>query len=219
LRRPWNGSSINHSAVLFGPEHCLHVLSLRLVVSGNAVYNDVYLQLRESSAASRQEWIAALDTIESLHPEVVIVGHKSTAATTRSPLSTTPNETLDLMLATNVRGMFLSMKHELRLMTAQESGVIVNISSGAGLVGVRGYSGYVASKHAEIGPTKSTALDYAHLRIRVNALCPGLVNAPLIAEMINDNPELHEELTAAHPLGRIAEPEEIADAIVWLASE
>jgi NAD(P)-dependent dehydrogenase (short-subunit alcohol dehydrogenase family) len=130
-----------------------------------------------------------------------------------------PTETLELMLATNVRGMFLSMKHELRLMAAQESGVIVNISSGAGLVGVRGYSGYVASKHAEIGLTKSTALDYAHLGIRVNALCPGLVNTPLVAEMVNENPELHEELTAAHPLGRIAEPEEIADAIVWLASD
>ena len=130
-----------------------------------------------------------------------------------------PTETLDLMLATNVRGMFLSMKYELRLMTAQGSGVIVNISSGAGLVGVRGYSGYVASKHAEIGLTKSAALDYGHLGIRVNALCPGLVNTPLVAEMINENPELHAELSAAHPLGRIAEPEEIADAVVWLASE
>jgi NAD(P)-dependent dehydrogenase (short-subunit alcohol dehydrogenase family) len=130
-----------------------------------------------------------------------------------------PTETLELMLATNVRGMFLSMKHELRLMTAQESGVIVNVSSGAGLVGVRGYSGYVASKHAEIGLTKSTALDYGHLGIRVNAVCPGLVNTPLVADMINENPELHAELSAAHPLGRIAEPEEVADAIVWLASD
>ena len=130
-----------------------------------------------------------------------------------------PTETLELMLATNVRGMFLSMKQELQLMTAQEAGVIVNISSGAGLVGVRGYSGYVASKHAEVGLTKSTALDYGHLGIRVNAVCPGLVNTPLVADMINENPELHAELSAAHPLGRIAEPEEIADAIVWLASD
>jgi NAD(P)-dependent dehydrogenase (short-subunit alcohol dehydrogenase family) len=130
-----------------------------------------------------------------------------------------PAETLSLMLATNVRGMFFSMKHELKVMAPQGSGSIVNISSGAGLVGVRGYSGYVASKHAEIGLTRSTALDYAHLGIRVNAVCPGLVNTPLIAEMVNENPALHEELTAAHPLGRIAEPEEIADAIVWLCSD
>lgn len=84
---------------------------------------------------------------------------------------------------------------------------------------MRGYSGYIASKHAKIGLTRSTALDYAHLGIRVNAVCPGLVNAPLITEMIDENPELYEELTAAHPLGRIAEPEEIADAIVWLCSD
>jgi NAD(P)-dependent dehydrogenase (short-subunit alcohol dehydrogenase family) len=69
-----------------------------------------------------------------------------------------------------------------------------------------------------IGLTKSAALDYAHLRIRVNAVCPGQVNTPLIAEMVHENPALHEELSAAHPLGRIAEPEEIADAIVWLCS-
>jgi NAD(P)-dependent dehydrogenase (short-subunit alcohol dehydrogenase family) len=74
----------------------------------------------------------------------------------------------------------------------------VNISSGVRLVGVRGYSGYAASKHAEIGLTKSTALDDGHLGIRVTALCPGLVNTPLIAEMINENPTMHEELVASH---------------------
>jgi NAD(P)-dependent dehydrogenase (short-subunit alcohol dehydrogenase family) len=130
-----------------------------------------------------------------------------------------PSTTVALMLTTNVQGMFFSMKHELALMVAQGSGSIVNISSGAGLVGVRGYSGYAASKHAEIGLTKSAALDYGPLGIRVNALCPGLVNTPLIAEMVNENPAMREELVASHPLGRIAEPEEIADAIVWLCSE
>jgi NAD(P)-dependent dehydrogenase (short-subunit alcohol dehydrogenase family) len=129
-----------------------------------------------------------------------------------------PVETLELMLATNVRGMFLSMKYELELMAKQGFGSIVNISSGAGLAGVPGYSGYVASKHAEIGLTKSAALDYADRNVRVNAVCPGLVNTPLIADMIIENPEMHERLVGSHPLGRIAEPEEVADAIIYLAT-
>jgi NAD(P)-dependent dehydrogenase (short-subunit alcohol dehydrogenase family) len=135
------------------------------------------------------------------------------------PTVTYPNETLEMMLDVNVRGMFLSMKHELEQMVQQGSGSVVNISSGAGLEGVPGYSGYVASKHAEIGLTKSAALDYASLGIRVNAVCPGLVNTPLIAEMASESPEMHDSLVAAHPLGRIAEASEIADAIVWLCSE
>jgi NAD(P)-dependent dehydrogenase (short-subunit alcohol dehydrogenase family) len=129
-----------------------------------------------------------------------------------------PVETLDLMLATNVRGMFLSMKHELEIMAKQGFGSIVNISSGAGLTGVPGYAGYVASKHAEIGLTKSAALDYADRGVRVNAVAPGLVNTPLIADMVTENPEMREQLVASHPLGRIAEPEEVADSIVWLAT-
>ena len=134
------------------------------------------------------------------------------------PLIDYPVETLDLMLATNVRGMFLSMKYELQIMAAQGFGSIVNISSGAGLTGVVGYSGYVASKHAEIGLTKSAALDYADRNVRVNAVCPGLVNTPLIADMVSENPAMHEQLAASHPLGRIAEPEEVADAIMYLAT-
>jgi NAD(P)-dependent dehydrogenase (short-subunit alcohol dehydrogenase family) len=122
------------------------------------------------------------------------------------------------MLATNVRGMFLSMKYELEIMAKQGFGSIVNISSGAGLTGVPGYSGYVASKHAEIGLTKAAALDYADRNVRVNAVCPGLVNTPLIADMVSENPAMHEQLVASHPLGRIAESEEVADAIMYLAT-
>jgi len=129
-----------------------------------------------------------------------------------------PVETLDLMLTTNVRGMFFSIKHELEIMAKQGFGSIVNISSGAGLTGVPGYAGYVASKHAEISLTKSAALDYADRGVRVNAVCPGLVNTPLIANMVTENPEMHEQLVASHPLGRIAEPEEVADSVVWLAT-
>src|SRR4051794_25979787 len=123
------------------------------------------------------------------------------------------------MLATNVRGMFFSMKPELEIMAKQGFGPIVNISSGAGLTGVPGYAGHVASKHAEIGLTKSAALDYANRGVRVNAVCPGLVNTPLISGMVNENPEMHQRLVAAHPLGRIAEPLEVADAILYLATD
>jgi NAD(P)-dependent dehydrogenase (short-subunit alcohol dehydrogenase family) len=134
------------------------------------------------------------------------------------PLIDYPVERLELMLATNVRGMFLSMKYELEIMSRQGFGSIVNISSGTGLTGVPGYSGYVASKHAEIGLTRSAALDYADRGVRVNAVCPGLVNTPLIAAMFTENPTMHQQFVASHPLGRIAEPQEVADAIVWLAT-
>jgi len=76
----------------------------------------------------------------------------------------------------------------------------------------------VASEHTEIGLTKSAALDYADRGVRVNAVCPGLVNTPRIADMVSENSAMHEQLVASHPLGRIAEPEEVADAIMYLAT-
>ncbi|MFF4795880.1 SDR family NAD(P)-dependent oxidoreductase [Streptomyces sp. NPDC001276] len=125
---------------------------------------------------------------------------------------------LDRMLATNTRGAFLSMKHELKHMVAQGSGVIVNMASGAGLVGVTGFSGYTATKAAVISMTKSTALEAAPHGIRVNAVAPGLVETPMIAVMDPDT-EPMKSIVASHPLGRIARAEEIADAVVWLSSE
>lgn len=90
---------------------------------------------------------------------------------------------LDRMIAINIRGVFLSMKYELKQMTTQGFGSVVNMSSGAGLVGVAGFSGYTATKAAEISMTKSSALEVAPLGVRVNALCPGLVETPMIATM------------------------------------
>ncbi|MBO1413232.1 SDR family NAD(P)-dependent oxidoreductase, partial [Streptomyces sp. FH025] len=124
---------------------------------------------------------------------------------------------LDRMLATNTRGAFLSMKHELKRMVEQGSGVIVNMASGAGLVGVTGFSGYTATKAAVISMTKSTALEAAPHGIRVNAVAPGLVETPMIAAMDPDT-EPMKSIVAAHPMGRIARAEEIADAVVWLSS-
>jgi NAD(P)-dependent dehydrogenase (short-subunit alcohol dehydrogenase family) len=125
-------------------------------------------------------------------------------------------EMLDHMIALNIRGVFLSMKYELQHMVAHESGSIVNMSSGAGLVGVAGFSGYTATKAAEIAMTKSSALEGAPHGIRINAVCPGLVDTPMIATL---DEEHRKALGASHPLGRIARAEEIADAVVWLLSD
>jgi NAD(P)-dependent dehydrogenase (short-subunit alcohol dehydrogenase family) len=123
---------------------------------------------------------------------------------------------LDHMIALNVRGVFLSMKYELRHMVAQGSGAIVNMSSGAALNGVPGFSGYTATKAAEVAMTKSSALEAAPHGIRINAVCPGLVDTPMIATL---DAEQRKSLSAAHPLGRIAQASEIADAVVWLCSD
>jgi NAD(P)-dependent dehydrogenase (short-subunit alcohol dehydrogenase family) len=112
--------------------------------------------------------------------------------------------------------VLLSMKYELRKMVAQSSGAIVNMSSGAGLVGVPGFSGYTATKAAEIAMTKSSALEVASYGIRINAVAPGLVDTQLIASL---DPEHRQAPSAAHPLGRIAQPAEIAEAVVWLLSD
>jgi NAD(P)-dependent dehydrogenase (short-subunit alcohol dehydrogenase family) len=132
------------------------------------------------------------------------------------PTATYATDMFDHMIAIDLRGTFLSMKYELRQMAAQGFGSIVNLGSGASLVGVPGFAGYTAAKHGVVGLTKTAALDYGPQGIRVNVICAGLVNTPLIAE--GRSPEVMAARIAAHPLGRIAEPEEIADAIVWLCS-
>ncbi|MGY5052923.1 SDR family NAD(P)-dependent oxidoreductase [Streptomyces sp. 900105755] len=128
-----------------------------------------------------------------------------------------PSEAFDRMIATDLRGTFLSMKYQLRQMQAQGFGSIVNVGSGASVVGVAGFAGYTAAKHGVIGLTRTAALDYGPDGIRVNALVVGLVNTPLIAE--GRSPEVMAARVAAHPIGRIAEPEEIADAVLWLCSD
>jgi NAD(P)-dependent dehydrogenase (short-subunit alcohol dehydrogenase family) len=135
------------------------------------------------------------------------------------PTAEWTGEMLDEMFAANVRGTFLAMKYELQAMQRQGFGAIVNIGSAAGLLGVAGHSGYVASKHAGIGLTRSAALEYAAQGIRVNAVAPGLVDTPLIHDASGDLYDYIVPLISAHPLGRIAQAHEVADAVVWLASE
>jgi NAD(P)-dependent dehydrogenase (short-subunit alcohol dehydrogenase family) len=125
----------------------------------------------------------------------------------------------DRVLAINLKGVWLCMKHEIRQMLKQGSGVIVNTASVAGLVGLPGFSAYVAAKHGVNGLTKTAALEYARSGIRVNAVCPGAIRTPMFERGIRDNPGIEEQVVAAEPVGRMAAPTEVGEAVVWLCSD
>jgi NAD(P)-dependent dehydrogenase (short-subunit alcohol dehydrogenase family) len=135
-----------------------------------------------------------------------------------SPIGTRRRE-FERIIHVNLRGVWNCMKAELRQMTAQGSGTIVNCSSIGGMVGSKGRSAYSASKHAVIGLTRSAALDYATQGIRINAVCPGIINTPMAIEVTkNYDPAIVKAMVAREPIGRFGEPEEIAGAVVWLCT-
>jgi NAD(P)-dependent dehydrogenase (short-subunit alcohol dehydrogenase family) len=131
-----------------------------------------------------------------------------------------PLDGFEQTLAVNLVGVFLCMKHEIRQMLAQGGGgAIVNTASGAGLIAVPGLSPYCASKHAVLGLTKTAAVENARTGIRVNAICPGAIDTPMLRASIAGNAEIEKLVTRSQPGGRLGRPEEVAQAAVWLCSD
>jgi NAD(P)-dependent dehydrogenase (short-subunit alcohol dehydrogenase family) len=139
----------------------------------------------------------------------------------QSPVAETADasgEEFDRVNAINLRGVWNCMKYELRQMREQGSGAIVSNSSLGGLVGIAGRGVYHASKHGVLGLTKSAALEYAARGIRINAICPGIIETPMVAGMLTSEAEAMKEMMKDVPIGRLGRPEEIAAAVLWLCS-
>ena len=129
-----------------------------------------------------------------------------------------PEEVFDRVTAINIKGVWLCMRHEIPVMLEQGGGAIVNTASIAGLGGNAHVIAYTASKHAVIGMTKSAALGYAAHNIRVNAVCPGIIQTPMIERLTGDAFP-REALDSVQPIGRRGQPEEVAATVVWLCSD
>jgi 2-keto-3-deoxy-L-fuconate dehydrogenase len=187
-------------------------------VDGNAVEaavaelgdraHPVTLDVRDEAAVA-----AAIGATGSLD---VLVNAAGIGSTTTAP--DTPLETWERVLAVNATGTFLCCKHAIGAM-AGRGGAIVNVASVAGLVGLRNRAAYCASKGAVIALTRALALDHAAERIRVNAVCPGTVDTPWVRRLVEEAGESLDALRARQPLGRLGTAAEIAEAILYLASD
>lgn len=129
-----------------------------------------------------------------------------------------PLANFERVTAVNQRGVWACMKHELRVMRSQGSGAIVNCSSLGGLVGLPGRAAYHGTKHAVIGMTKSAGVEYAPRGIRITAVCPGTIDTPMVADMLEGQADAMAEIMKQQSIGRLGRAEEVAAAVLWLCS-
>ncbi|MFD9981689.1 glucose 1-dehydrogenase [Streptomyces massasporeus] len=127
-------------------------------------------------------------------------------------------DSFDRVNAVNLRGVWAAMKHELRQMREQGSGAIVNCSSLGGLVGLPERAAYHAAKHGVIGLTRSAAVEYAPKGVRINAVCPGVIDTPMVADMVENQAEAMAGILKEQPIGRLGRADEVAAAVLWLCS-
>ena len=136
-----------------------------------------------------------------------------------APIADMPLEVWDRGIGVMLSGVFLCMKVEIPLLLSSGGGAIVNTSSGAGIIGFPGMANYVAAKHGVIGLTKTAALEYIGSGIRINAVCPGTARSRMVEEWMQGDPAAEAQVAGLHPIGRIADPDEIAAAALWLCSD
>jgi NAD(P)-dependent dehydrogenase (short-subunit alcohol dehydrogenase family) len=160
----------------------------------------------------------AVDTYGRLDYDINIAGIEGTLATTADY----PEDVWSKVIGINLTGPYLCMKYAIPQMLTQGAGVIVNMASILGVVGFATAGAYTAAKHGLVGLTKVAALEYATQGLRVNAVCPGFIETPMVMERglaAGSHPEVYQQLAEIHPMKRLGKPEEIAAGVVWLCSE
>ncbi|MDJ0747132.1 MAG: SDR family oxidoreductase [Xenococcaceae cyanobacterium MO_167.B27] len=219
------GSGIGRATALkFASEGASVVIGNRNEKAGQETVD--LIQQAGGKASFYQTDVTKLDNVQNLIKYTVdSYGGLHAAfnnAGVEDPEAMTPDQTedtFDLVMNVNVKGVWYSMKCEIEHMLANGGGAIVNNSSIAGLIGYPGHAPYVASKHAVLGLTKTAALEYAKQGIRINAVCPGGIETPLLDSFTSNDNATREYIKSLHPIGRLGKPDEIADAVVWLCSD
>jgi NAD(P)-dependent dehydrogenase (short-subunit alcohol dehydrogenase family) len=173
----------------------------------------------QNDVTNEAEVSRMIDAIASRHGRLDMAVNNAGISTENKIVSDSDTAAFKAMLDTNVLGLYYCMKSEIRQMLRQGGGSIVNLASIAGLNGIPFAGTYAATKHAVVGLTKSSALDYATQGIRINAVAPGAVRTDLIAGQIALGQYDEPTISAMHPMQRMGRPEEIARGICWLLSE
>jgi len=180
---------------------------------GNAVFIKTDIRIPEDIDSLFQKILAGYGRLD------VAFNNAGLSSLGMPPAAKIAEEEWDDILNTNLRGAWLCLKHEISQMLKQGGGVIVNTASVLGVTGEYGLASYCASKHGIIGLTKTAALEYAHKNIRINAVCPGPIRTEMMEAPMAQFPKMKDMLIAKTPMRRIAEPEEIAGAVLWLCSD
>ena len=165
-------------------------------------------------AAMVAQTVAAFGRLDCAYNNAGVAPHQVGSVTQRT--HEWSETSFDRMIAVNLKGVWLCMKHEIGQMLTHGGGTIVNTASIAGLIGLRSATAYVAAKHGVVGLTKTAALEYAGDGIRVNAVCPGFIETRMTERAVEAR---GEQIRGATPLGRLGKPEEIAEMVVWLCSD
>jgi NAD(P)-dependent dehydrogenase (short-subunit alcohol dehydrogenase family) len=196
-----------------GGEETLRLVQALSVGGNGAIFARVDISQSEQVEALIVTAVATWGRLDFAHNNAGVEG-------SGSPTHLYPEDDWRRIIDVNLIGTWLCMKHEIHQMLQNGGGAIVNTSSVAGLVASPASgSAYTASKHGILGLTKSAALEYAQSGIRINAVCPGVIQTPMVERHIARHPEMEQSLLTAQPGGRMGSAAEVAAAVIWLCSE